>query len=53
MDRLDKLINLFESLDNVYISNELKLLKTEINTLIVDTQIETLKDLKEELISKI
>jgi hypothetical protein len=53
MDRLDKLIDLFESSENVYILNELKLLKTEINTLVVDTQIETLKNLKKELISKI
>lgn len=53
MDRLEKLIDLFESSENVYILNELKLLKTEINTLVVDTQIETLKNLKKELISKI
>jgi len=53
MDRLDKLIDLFELSENVYILNELKLLKTEINTLVVDTQIETLKNLKKELISKI
>lgn len=53
MDRLDKLIDLFESSENVYVSNELKLLKTEINTLVIDTQIETLKNLKKELISKI
>jgi len=53
MDRLDKLIDLFESSENIYILNELKLLKTEINTLVVDTQIETLKNLKKELISKI
>jgi hypothetical protein len=53
MDRLEKLIDLFESSENVYILNELKLLKTEINTLVLDTQIETLKNLKKELISKI
>lgn len=53
MDRIDKLIDLFESSENVYVSNELKLLKTEINTLVIDTQIETLKNLKKELISKI
>ena len=50
MDRLDKLIDLYKSSDNVYILKELELLKIEIKTLVSDSKIEVLKELKNNLI---
>lgn len=50
MERLDKLIDLFKSSDNIYVLKELELLKIEIKTLVADSKIEALKELKNNLI---
>ena len=49
MDRLNLLIDLFKSSDNIYVLRELQLLKIEIETLLIDYKIEVLKELKNEL----
>ncbi len=45
MERLNKLIELFSLTENVYVQKELELLKIEIDILIKDAKIETLKDI--------
>ena len=45
MERLNKLIDLFSITENVYVQKELELLKIEIDILIKDAKIETLKDI--------
>lgn len=45
MERLNKLIELFSITENVYVQRELELLKIEIDILIKDAKIETLKDI--------
>lgn len=45
MERLNKLIDFFSITENVYVQKELELLKIEIDILIKDAKIETLKDI--------
>ena len=45
MERLNKLIDFFSITENVYVQRELELLKIEIDILIKDAKIETLKDI--------
>ena len=45
MERLNKLIEFFSITENVYVQRELELLKIEIDILIKDAKIETLKDI--------